>query len=44
MLIIAEQGGVVDDKALINALKQGRLDGATLDAHEIGPMTKESGK
>jgi (S)-sulfolactate dehydrogenase len=33
----------VDDKALVNALKQGRIGGAALDVHEIEPMTAQSG-
>ena len=44
LLINAARGGVVDDNALVKALKEGRLGGAALDVHEIEPMTDESGQ
>lgn len=44
LLINAARGGVVDDKALVKALKEGRLGGAALDVHEIEPMTADSGQ
>jgi len=44
LLINAARGGVVDDNALLKALKDGRLGGAALDVHEIEPMTAEYGK
>lgn len=44
LLINAARGGVVDDMALVSALRQGRLGGAALDVHETEPMTAQSGQ
>ncbi|KAF2255171.1 putative D-3-phosphoglycerate dehydrogenase [Trematosphaeria pertusa] len=42
ILINAARGGLVDEKALLVVLKQGRIWGAVLDAMEVEPPTKES--
>jgi (S)-sulfolactate dehydrogenase len=44
MLINASRGGVVDDSALIAALKSGQLGGATLDVYENEPLSASFGE
>jgi (S)-sulfolactate dehydrogenase len=44
VLINAARGGVVDEIALCDALKVGRLGGAALDVFAREPVTAESGK
>ena len=40
--IVTSRGGVADDEALLQALEQGWIAGAGLDAHEIEPVPPES--
>lgn len=44
ILVNAARGGVVNEHALVVALKAGTLGGAALDVFETEPMTAESGK
>lgn len=42
ILVNTSRGGIVDEKALLDALKDGKLWGAVLDAMEIEPPTRDS--
>lgn len=42
ILINAARGGIVDEKALLDALREKRIWGAVLDAMEVEPPTREA--
>ena len=42
VLINSSRGGVVDEKALVEALRCGHLAGAALDVYETEPLTREA--
>lgn len=42
VLIVTSRGGIVEEEALIEALRDGRLAGAGLDAHVTEPLPAES--
>jgi (S)-sulfolactate dehydrogenase len=44
VLVNAARGGVVDEEALADALKDNRIGGAALDVFETEPLTAEAGK
>src|SRR5690606_36824989 len=41
-IICFSRGGIIDDEALIAALKAGKIAGAGLDAHVVEPLPPES--
>lgn len=42
ILVNISRGGVVDERALIDALKEGRIAGAAMDVTEVEPLPRES--
>jgi phosphoglycerate dehydrogenase-like enzyme len=41
-LIVISRGGIVQESALIEALRSGHLGGAGLDAHAVEPLPEDS--
>lgn len=41
-LVVVSRGGIVDDRALLAALRDGAIAGAGLDAHSIEPLPADS--
>ncbi|WP_166844394.1 D-2-hydroxyacid dehydrogenase [Isoptericola sp. BMS4] len=41
-VVVVSRGGIVDDDALADAVRAGRLGGAGLDAHATEPLSRES--
>jgi (S)-sulfolactate dehydrogenase len=44
VLINSARGGVVDERAMVEALSTGHLGGAALDVYETEPLTREAGE
>jgi len=41
-LVVISRGGIVDEDALVDALRSGRLSGASLDATDVEPLPNDS--
>ena len=44
VVINASRGGVLDEKALVEAIRSGRIKGAALDVYETEPLTADAAK